>query len=110
MSLLLDLAVFAMKWFSTGWQYETALGGMSQKEEILLFPGALQNMTAVREEKHLVIETHCICHLPEYGDRYIVTFMMHTFDPGSRREWRLVVQVVFALYKPNILYHSEKKC
>ena len=42
--------------------YDTALGVVEclKKEEILLFPGALQNMTAVCEEKHLVIQTHCI--------------------------------------------------
>ena len=60
--------------------YDTAFGVVEglKKEEIFLFPGALQNMTAVCEEKHLVIQTHCICHIPEYGDRYIlVTYDTH---------------------------------
>ena len=39
-----------------------------EKEEILPFPRALQRATAVRAEKQLVIQTHCICHLPEYGE------------------------------------------
>ena len=39
-----------------------------EKEEILPFPCALQKATAVRAEKQLVIQTHCICHLPECGE------------------------------------------